>query len=95
MTKEEADRFYIFHEDWLIGYGIKNYYDWLDRIRIHQPGKAEDLESAFEKVVIAGSKIKKSEITGRTRLPSSMPEGFIHIVKRKDIRDLVEFLSTQ
>lgn len=39
-------------------------------------------------------KIKKSEITGRERGISSMPEGIVNLLTRRDLRDLVEYLSS-
>ena len=39
-------------------------------------------------------KLKKSEITSRERGLSSMPEGLTNLLTRRDLRDLVEFLSS-
>jgi quinoprotein glucose dehydrogenase len=39
-------------------------------------------------------KVKKSDITGRERGISSMPEGLAALLSRRDLRDLVEYLSS-
>ena len=39
-------------------------------------------------------KIKKSDITGRERGLSSMPEGLATLLSRRDLRDLIEYLSS-
>jgi quinoprotein glucose dehydrogenase len=39
-------------------------------------------------------KIKKSDITARERGLSSMPEGLSALLSRRDLRDLVEYLSS-
>jgi quinoprotein glucose dehydrogenase len=39
-------------------------------------------------------KVKKSDITARERGISSMPEGMGTLLSRRDLRDLIEFLSS-
>jgi quinoprotein glucose dehydrogenase len=38
--------------------------------------------------------IKKADISGRERGLSSMPEGMTNLLTRRDLRDLVEYLSS-
>jgi hypothetical protein len=38
--------------------------------------------------------VKKSEITGREKGLSGMPEGFGDLLSKQDIRNLVEYLAT-
>jgi hypothetical protein len=38
-------------------------------------------------------KVAKADITGRDRGVSSMPEGFGEILSRRELRDLVAYLS--
>ena len=39
--------------------------------------------------------LKKSDIQWRKKALSPMPEGIGHILSRQDLRNLVEFLSSQ
>ena len=39
-------------------------------------------------------KLKTADIKGRERGPSSMPEGLVDLMTRRELRDVIEFLGS-